>query len=120
MIREDLAASDIPRLVKFLKNDALKDAGARDGVLFFMSGASQDAGKRLAIQNALPRPVGEVHALADLDDDQLAQWKGRFLGIPYAQALTPQLIDRIVLWVRKGGGLSCAVTSWASGITRPT
>jgi len=94
-----------------LKNDALRGAAAGRQTLFCMSTASQDDEKRACIHDALhqggaPAPFAEVAALSDLDDDQLSNWRGLFVGMPYGQRFAPRLIARLVTWVRGGGRLA--------------
>jgi hypothetical protein len=107
-IRGDLAAGNVADLLKVLKNDALRGAAAGRQTLFCMSTASQDDEKRACIHDALhqggaPAPFAEVAALSDLDDDQLSNWRGLFVGMPYGQRFAPRLIAPSRHVVRGGG-----------------
>jgi TIR domain len=111
--QNDLAATDVAGLVKALTNPELQDPISHSGTIVFMPPDSQDEEKRQVIRRALTsttgsdaiRPFREVSALSDLDYDELARWKGIFLGMPYHQTLSDGLIERLVAWVRRGGRL---------------
>jgi len=55
----------------------------------------------------------EIDRLEELDDDNIAYWRGIFLAIPYHQYFNQRLIERIVNWVRDGGHL--VVTGYELG-----
>jgi TIR domain-containing protein len=105
---------DIAQVIKVLKNEALQGAAAHSRILFFpfIDDHDQDAPKRDVISQAIALIPAEstnrfktLRNLSDLDDDQLGNWTGLFLGMPYDRAFTASVIMRLVEWVRDGGRL---------------
>jgi hypothetical protein len=108
-----VAATEMTKLIVALKGDALRGAADHSRILVFVTGDSQDAGKRDSIRQAIEQlPLSgsmnrfkTIHNLSQLDDDQLGDWTGLFLGMPYRQTFTPTVVARIVEWVRAGARL---------------
>jgi patatin-like phospholipase/acyl hydrolase len=104
----------IPKVVDLLKSKRSFQDPKKSGTLVLLSKDTYDSEKSQIIREAVSKPMGdieplwefcEIETLQELADcDNLSKWKGIFLAFPYRQYFKPQLISRLVRWVREDGG----------------